>query len=85
MRFIVRQPGKIGLVGRDQGQAETIREGDEIGLDQALVIEPMALDLDIQSRAEDIGQALEPAFGQVAKICSRAHGRSARRDRRSAR
>ena len=67
MRFIVRRPGEIGLVGRDQGQAETIGESDEFRLDHALAIEPMALDLDIEPRAEDFGQALEPALGQVAK------------------
>ena len=67
MRLVVRGVGEIGLVGRDQGQAETVGERDELRLDRALAVEPVALDLDIEPRAEDLGEALEPAFGEVAK------------------
>ena len=70
MRFVIRRPGEIGLVGRDQGQAGAIGESDQLRLDRALAVEPVALDLDIEPRAEDIGQPLEPALGQVAKACS---------------
>ena len=54
MRFIVRRPGEIGFVGRDQGQADTVGESDELRLDRALAIEPVALDLDIEPRAENL-------------------------------
>ena len=67
MRFIVRRPGEIGFVGRDQGQADTIGERDELRLGCAFAVEPVALDLDIEPRAENVGQALEPALRQVAK------------------
>ncbi len=67
MRFMVRRPGKIGLVGRRQRQAETICERDKLGLDQALAVEPMALDLDIEPGPESLGEALEAAFRQVAE------------------
>ena len=70
MRFIIRGISEIGLVGRDQGQAGAIGEDDEVGLGCPLTVEPVALDLDIEPGAESIGQALEPAFGQVAKACS---------------
>ena len=85
MRFIVRKPGEIGLVGRDQRQAETVGETDELRLDRAFAVEPVALDLDIEPRAENLGQAPEPAFGQVAKSRSqrpvdRPGGTAAQRD-----
>ena len=70
MRFIIRGISEIGFVARDQGQAGAIGERDEVRLGCALAVEPVALDLDIESRAEDIGQALEPALGQVAEACS---------------
>ena len=70
MRFIVRRAGEIGFVGRDQGQADAVGESDELRLGRALAIEPMALDLDIEPRAENLAQALETTFGQVAKSCS---------------
>ncbi len=70
MRLIVQRPGEIGFVGRNQRQADTIGERDELRLDGALAIEPMALDLDIEPRAEDFGQAVKPALSQVAKSSS---------------
>ena len=70
MRLIVRRPGEIRFVGRNQRQTDTVGESDKIRLDSALAIEPVALNLDIEPRAENLGQALEPALGQVAKSCS---------------
>ncbi len=84
MGFIVRGVSEIGFVGRDQGQAGAVGERDQVRLDRALAVEPMALDLDIEPRAEDLREALEPAFGEIAKPLS-APGRSARPGRRSAR
>src|ERR1700678_2678870 len=72
MRLIVRRTSEIGFVGRDQGQADTIGESDELRLDRALAIEPMALDLHIEPRAENLGQALESTLGQVAKSGSQS-------------
>ncbi len=66
MRLVVRCAAEIGLVGRDQGEAETVGERDELRLDRALRIEPVALDLDIEPRAEDFGEALKAAFGEFA-------------------
>ena len=67
MRLVVRSAAEIGLVGRDQGEAQTVGERDELRLDRALGIEPVALDLDIEPRAEDFGEAREAAFGEFAK------------------
>ena len=72
MGFIVRGPGEIGLVCRDQRQAKTVGERDEFRLDRALSLEPVALDLDIEPRAEDLGQAREPALREFAKSRSQA-------------
>ena len=85
MRLVVRGPAEIGLVGGDQGEAQTVGERDELRLDRALRVEPVALDLDIEPRAEDFREALEPALRQVAKPRSqrpvdRAAGAAGQRD-----
>ncbi len=85
MRLVVGGSGEIGLVGRDQGQAETVGEADQLRLDRALMVEPVALDLDIEARAESLGEAFEPAVGQVARSGSkravdRPGGAAAERD-----
>src|ERR1700729_1471237 len=70
MRLVVGGMSEIGLIGRNQRQAETVSERDELRLDSALGFEPMALDLDIEPRVENLDEALEPALGEVAKSCS---------------
>ena len=85
MRLVVRGAAEIGLVGRDQGEAQTVGERDELRLDSPLRIEAVALDLDIEPRAEDFREALEPALRQVAEPRSqrpvdRAAGAAGQRD-----
>src|SRR3984885_8946148 len=70
MRLVVGGMSEIGLIGRNQRQAETVSERDELRLHSALGVEPMALDLDIEPRVENLDEALEPALGEVAKSCS---------------
>ncbi len=67
MRLVVGGVGKIRLVGRDQRDAETVGEIDERRLDRALALEPVALDLDIEPRVERVGEASEPALGEVGR------------------
>ena len=69
MRFIVGSPAKIGLIGRNQRQAETVGEPDKLRLRRALGVEAVALDLDIEPRAKGVGEACESALGQVGGSC----------------
>ena len=70
MRFVVGRISEIGLIGRNQRQAEAVGERDELRLDRALGFEPMALDLDIEPRAENLGETCKPGLSEVAKSCS---------------
>ena len=67
MRLVVGGVGEIGLVGRDQRNPEPVGETDERRLDRPLAVEPVALDLDIEPRAERLDEALEAALGEIAK------------------
>ncbi len=52
MRLVVGAGGEIGLVGRDQRQAEAVCEVDQRRLDNHLGFEPVALQFDIEPIAE---------------------------------
>ena len=68
MRLVVGAGGEIGLVGRDQRQAEAVGEVDQRRLGGALGFEPVALHLDIEPVAEDVGEPLEAALGEVGHV-----------------
>ena len=68
MRLIVQARGEIGLVGRDQRQAEAVGERDQRRLDQALGLEPVALQLDIEAAIEGFGEAPQAALGEIGHM-----------------
>ena len=57
MRLVVGAGGEIGLVGRDQRQADPVGEVDQRRLDRRLGLEPVALELDIEAPVESLGEA----------------------------
>ena len=59
MRFVVGARGEIRLVGRDQRQAGAIGEIEELRLDRALALKPVALQLDIEPPVEQRRQRVE--------------------------
>src|SRR6202020_178255 len=60
----------MAFTGRNHRKAGAVRERGELRLRRAPGFEPMALDLDIEPRAENLDEALEPPRGEVAKSCS---------------
>ena len=85
MRLVVRRRRRNRARWSRPGEAQPVGERDELRLDRALRVEPVALDLDIEPRAENFGEALEAALGQVAESGSQRPIDRAPRGRRSAR
>ena len=72
--LVVVAPAEEGLVRGDERQPVAVGKRDELRLDRPLLIEAVALDLDIEPIAEGIAQGREPRLGEVAPAAEPERG-----------
>ena len=65
LRLEIAGRGKIGFVGRDQRHRMVVGKVDKRGLEPALALEAMALQLDIEPVSEHALEALQPRQSDV--------------------
>ena len=65
VRLVVAGLGEEGLVRRDDGQTVAVGERDQLGLDRALVVEPMTLDFDVEVVSESLLHRLDARARKV--------------------
>src|SRR5262245_7101799 len=64
VRFVIVRCRKVGLVGRNQGQALAVSEIDKSAFNPALALVAMSLQFDIESIAEQARQAIATEGGK---------------------
>ena len=74
MSLVVVAPAEEGLVRGDERQPVAVGKRDELRLDRPLLIEAVALDLDIEPIAEGVLQGREPRLGEVAPAAEPERG-----------
>ena len=74
MRLVIVRRREERLVGGDDRQAVAVGERDQLALDQPLLLQPVALDLDVELMAEGVLEDVEPRLRQIlaAAVAQRA-------------